>query len=198
MSRCLYTSFFTPDYAGVTDRLVKSLKRFNLDTWIAPMEDSGEWIRNCAKKPTFLYDMRSKFPDRPIVWLDADAEVVEHPEIFELGLYEFQGLDAAVCEYTWPGGFKTEVLSGTIYVGNGKRSDELIEHWIEQQEVQPEVMDQRTLRMAVNEMNAPVGRLPVEYCFIRDLHRECHPNARAVIVHHQESRNRKAREAGMA
>lgn len=196
MSRCVYVSFFTPDYLEPASKLIESLHDQGLDFDIPKVPDTGKWITNCAVKPKFVYDMLQRYPDRPVVWTDADSILRKEPAVFESNWLEES--DAAVCEYSWQGR-KFETFSGTLWFNNTPGAKRLADIWTALQVVTPAEMDQRVLARAVMFARAEgikVAVLPVEYCFIFDLHRNEHPNASPVFEHFQHSRIRKRMEVG--
>lgn len=186
MTEPLYISFATPDYDAHARRLVESLDRFGLPHWVSLMPGTGSWVRNCAMKPEFVLRMMRRHPDRPVVWVDADAVVRKYPALFGgLGVEA----DAAVCKYAWKRARKTEVLSGTLYFENNGPSLALVGRWADLQKQAPDVWDQRTLEEALaTTPEARVRNLPVEYCYITDFHRDENPGMEPVIEHFQASR----------
>ncbi len=185
----LWVSFFTPDYGLVAAGMKASLEKHDLDHCIKPMPDTGSWVKNCAKKPRFIWDMMVANPERPIIWIDADAVVQRPPLLLEsLGSEHFPW-DVSVCKYTWSARRITEVLSGTVYFRNNVRSLKLVDRWITECEMNPEVWDQRALEIALTQVkDLRIHFMPVEYCFIFDFHRDEHPDAEPAIVHYQKSR----------
>lgn len=190
MSRCLYVSFYTPDYAGVAHRLKVSLQMFGLDHHVIEIPDRGRWVDNCAFKPEFI--LREMWEDpRPVVWIDADAVVRSVPWAFE---HEPRGPvepDARICTYIWKRVRRPEVLSGTLYFSGGLGSKRLLELWIELQQKNPDMWDQRTLALAMDvarDMNITIENLPFEYVYIHDFHKTEWPEATPVIEHFQHSR----------
>lgn len=198
MSRCVYTSFFTPDYTEPASRLVNSLHAHDLDYDVQKVPDAGTWMANCARKPKFIYEQLAKMPGRPVVWTDADSEVIQGPSLFEESIGLMSGIDAAVCEYTWKAYPKRETFSGTIWFAPTPGALRLVDIWAALQTVSPNEMDQRVLARAVELARAEgvrVATLPVEYCFITDLHRREWPDKKPVFEHFQHSRIRRRLDA---
>lgn len=196
MSRCVYASFFTPDYVEPASRLVNSLHKHELDYDVQKVPDTGTWMTNCARKPKWIYEALERHAGRPVVWTDADSEVMQKPLAFELDATGVKG-DAAVCEYTWRQYAKQETFSGTLWFAPTPGAKRLVDIWAALQTVSPREMDQRVLARAVMLARAEgvvVSVLPVEYCFIFDLHRAEWPEARPVFQHYQFSRVRKHKE----
>lgn len=198
MSRCLYTSFYTEDYTEPASRLVASMREHRLDHEVTKVPDAGKWIYNCAYKPKFIHSMLLRHGDRPMVWTDADSVVRANPPLFEGLSPSLETCDAAICEYSWRG-LRTETLSGTIWLAPTPGALRLVDIWAALQITMPQEMDQRVLAKAVELARSEgvrVGKLPVEYCFITDLHRVEHPQAVPVFEHFQHSRIRRKKEAG--
>lgn len=190
MSRCLYVSFYTPDYEDQAMRLKSSLQMQGLDHRIVPVADRGRWVDNCAFKPTFIMGMMA-LTTQPVVWVDADAVVRSVPWAFEVDPREAVQDDAKICTYEWKRARKPEVLSGTLYFASSLGAKRLLELWIGCQRKRPDTWDQRTLAEAMGlarEINIGIGDLPFEYCFIHDFHRSEWPEAVPVIEHFQHSR----------
>lgn len=184
MKEPIYVSFYTPDYAEQAARLRASLEHWNLRCDIAAVGDAGTWVKNCAQKPHFILKQLQAYRS-PVVWVDADAEIVQRPDFARM--YPPQ-TDVARCKYKWWNG-KIEVLSGTLYFGATVGAARLLCEWTEVCKLRPDMWDQHALEIALDSTSGlEVFELPVEYCFINDLHREQHLNAEAVIVHYQHSR----------
>lgn len=194
MSRCLYVSYYTPDYADVARRLVDSLNHFKLDHQVLPMSDRGSWAKNCAQKPSFLMCILDRFAgDRPVVWLDADAAVKRSPVLFESASSPYAAGEASphmgVCRYKWKRARKTEILSGTIWLRRSMITESLLRTWHELCLENETLWDQMALAKAIDKTwLVHVRCLPVEYCFIHDFHREEHPGRDPVVEHFQHSR----------
>lgn len=168
-----------------------TLRKFKLDHEVVPMDSTGRWATNCAKKPQFIWSMISANPTRPIVWLDADCEVKRLPRIFLSRREE----DMAVCRYQWKRAKKVELFSGTLFFNCTPAARKVVDRWIEIQATEPETWDQVALRKALTLVpEVVVYPLPVEYCFIFDFHRDEIPEARPVIEHYQRSRVVRHRE----
>lgn len=192
----LYVSYYTPDYATRARTLVRSLNRFDLDYVVEPIAEQGTWQKDSQYKPRFIWDQMVKHFDkelgigRPIVWIDADAEVKLRPSAFE-----HIEADVMACEFKNDGMNKIELLSGTVYFKNNVRSQRVVDAWIEECSANPTLWDQKCLRKAIDRFpDLKIGWLPVTYCFIFDTHRHLFPDAEPVILHWQESRAARTRK----
>lgn len=75
-------SFHTPDYRDVVSRLVNSLNTFEIPHSIQEVKCKGFWKENTFYKIPFIIK-KLKESKHPLVWLDADAEVMKYPRIFD-------------------------------------------------------------------------------------------------------------------
>jgi hypothetical protein len=171
----LFVSFFTPTYTAEAAGLVESLESFGLPFDVRPVPDRGSWHLNTAFKATFLRKLREERPRTPLIFLDADARVMERPRLFsgldryDLAAHYFRG---------------TELASGTLYLSPTPESYELVRRWEWRCQRQPELLDQRALQIEAEAMpGLTTYRLPAAYCFIHDL-----SNGEAVVLHRQMSR----------
>jgi hypothetical protein len=182
----IFVTFATPDYAAESKRLIASFKRFGLEYFSESFMDTGRWVTNCGHKPIFLKEMMVKYPDRAVVWVDADAEVKKEPrELLTMPSWA----DVGACRYTWKKGRKTELLSGTIYLKNNEIAHDVVDEWVKTQRRAPQLWDQVTLDEVLRRLRHVLFyALPVEYCFITDFHRDENPGIEPVIEHYQKSR----------
>jgi hypothetical protein len=129
----------------------------------------------------FIQEMMFKHPNCPVVWLDADAEVVAYPEL----LFKMKADVAA--------GFKgDEFLSGTLYLKNNVQVRSMVNSWIEdlarRNGPSPACTEQLILKDIIIALEhqelITFQRLPFEYVKIFDVN---HDKA-TVILHHQLSR----------
>lgn len=70
--------FYTESYLTHALALKKSLDYFDLNYYFKQVEDAGYWEANTRIKPHFILECLQKFPDRNILYLDADALVKNH------------------------------------------------------------------------------------------------------------------------
>lgn len=173
-------SIGTP-YEEEAKRLENSLKRHDLRYVIYPFESTGSWEANCATKP--MHILRAMMEEQgPVCWLDADAEVVQHPVLLKTLTCDFACYRGPV----WGQGI-VETLSGTVFANATHAGYRLIEVWAELCGHNTQKWDQRHLEtLIINESRrADIGDLPREYCQIVGAVESGTP----VILHHQASRN---------
>lgn len=194
----LYISYYTPDYKTRAMALIRSLRRHDLEYEVVPMEEKGSWQKDSQHKPRFIWDMMTRHYDkvreigRPLVWIDADAEVLAYPQAFE-----HVEADLMVCEFRNEYMNKTELLSGTVYFKNNVRSHRLVDAWIEECNAAPQLWDQKALQRAIGHFaddGLRIAWLPVSYCYIFDTHKRQFPDINPIICHYQESRAAKTRK----
>jgi hypothetical protein len=171
----LFVSFFTPSYAAEASGLIDTLALHRLPYDIRVVPDLGDWCANCAMKPAFIRDRMQEHWGRPIVWLDADARVRRHPDLFAT-------LD---CDFAAHWRHGAELLSGTMYFGPTAEARSLATVWADEQLRAPGVWDQQVLqRVLDNGFAVRVQRLPAEYTRVFDDDKMGSP----VIEHLQASR----------
>lgn len=182
-SKFMVVSYFTRDtgYEIEVKRLKKSLDRFNIVSYIRGIESLGSWDLNTRYKAKFIKEML-EFWDCPIVFLDADAEVLEYPILFD-------NLDCDIAVYR---NKQVQLLSGTLYFGNTVNAKKLLDLWIaENKKVPLSKFEQYNLAIILNrdnEKNFKLEILPLEYCYIFDYKIKCNI---PVIKHYQASRKLK-------
>lgn len=176
----IVVSMFTANsiYEDIVDNLEKSMKDLNLEYKIYCIPEQGSWEKNCQQKVFVLRDALRKY-QKPVVWVDADAEFSRYPDLF----------DQLKCDFAYYY-FDThrEVLSGTLYLANNRKVTELLDAWIKINSTNNE-WDQRNLKSLIlgsfkDKLN--YYRLPVEYCKIFDNKHQKANNP--VITHYQASR----------
>lgn len=147
-------SFFTGDgYEAEAQAMVETARAFGLATDVRAVPDLGDWTRNCGLKAAFVRDRLAEYPDRPVVWLDADARVLSRPK--------FPPCDFAA---HWLAGH--ELISSCLYFGPTDAARAIADDWCAAQARQPDEWDQRTLQAVVERARANVVRLGPAFCWI--------------------------------
>ena len=177
----LVISFYTAAtaYEQEAQRLRRSCDRFGLPLHLEALASTGRWVSNCALKGPFVLRCLERF-QRPVLWLDADAEVVAYPVLFERAAFEFAAY--------MPGA----MLSGTLYFAWTAPALALATDWAQRCRRRPRVWDQRLLQEAyeAHRQRLVFRPLPQGYCRIFDRPwREA--ERRPYVVHHQASRRLK-------
>ncbi|MCH9614665.1 MAG: hypothetical protein SP1CHLAM54_13710 [Chlamydiia bacterium] len=167
-------SFYTPLYTPQANRLKTSCEKFNVPHLIEMLPCQGTWEENCALKPTFILEKLDQLKT-PLLWVDADAEILRQPGPFEGDLSTIINLDL-------PETHPSRVGSGVVYLTPKARP--IIEKWAAIcKDFNGTEWDQVGLREALkNETATP---LPKEYCMIDD---RLIDGDNPIILHHQASR----------
>jgi hypothetical protein len=76
------TSHLGDYYKRCVTRLVRSCIKFDLSHLVLPLEQQGGWDAGCATKIVVIQQLLRQL-NRPLLWLDADAEIFAYPSIFE-------------------------------------------------------------------------------------------------------------------
>lgn len=182
----IYTAFFTRAtiYEQEAARLRRSLDRLGLPHDFTAIADRGSWEANTHFTAIHLQAMQAKYPDRPIVYLDADAVVWQTPAIFD-DLAELGTHDIAV-HYRRG----VELLNGTLWLAPTLTARIVVDRYAAACAARPAFRDeQRFLAQAINETpGVRVLRLPPEYCWIHDLMADDIGDKDPVVEHLQASR----------
>jgi hypothetical protein len=70
-------------YYKVAKNLLTKCVDFKLPYQIEQLENTGSWAKNCLLKPPYLLRKLDELKS-PILWLDADLDLVKKPEIAEV------------------------------------------------------------------------------------------------------------------
>lgn len=147
--------------------------------------DRGSWEYNCAVKAEIVYGSAME-SDAPLLWVDADAEIVADP-VHLLGIeaeFALRMRDGPLAKSCGP------FMSGTIFVQPTMRSRRLLREWAIEAEAAPGEWDQRSLyRVWERSSRRPSSAsLPVAYC--RKFDEDDPTGDRPVIVHSMFSRRK--------
>jgi len=190
---------FVAYYARGTDgerdieRLRASLERHGLEHYIEAMDDRGSWHGNVHYKPVFIQACLERFPDRAVVYLDADIVVERYPELFD-GYGAETGCDLAV-HYWFRQEHGPQLFSDVIYLANTPGCREAVAAWIAEQEFHPDLpLPQANLQTVVERLaeRIDIRRLPKTYCHIVGWTRR---NPNRVIAHFLPGRRRRGRRS---
>lgn len=176
-------AFYTTDelYRRQAARLEASIKRFELEHRIKSI-DPSTWMRAIAYKPTFIAEMLREHMDRDLLYVDADAEFVQYPKLFDTP-YPY---DVGIFDRP-----NTVPHAATMFFKAGSYAAALVARWERLMIENPKKTDQGTLRLALNTIagkgGVSVGQLPHAYCCKVDEQNRC-PEL-PVIIQHQASRS---------
>ena len=176
-------------------RLLPSLRRFDCPHHLYIRPHSGSWRDNLFHKPAVIATALDDFPGQTIVWLDADAEVVEDPVLFRYPDADFACHFRKIATGRKP-------APNTIVLRNNRAVRRLMSQWVAECEAarcDPEnrrglatnrrdglVGDGALLEraLAASAPSLSVGELPLEYSAIFDKLQVERP----VVLQHQASR----------
>jgi len=201
--KIVYVSFYTEKYEKAAMRLKASLDKLGLDNDVVSLKIES-WYKAVSHKPTFILEMMKKHTDAyAIVWVDADGDVVQKPQLF----YEMDEDIGARFIY-WPKGVD-ELLSGTLFIKNTPHMVETMEKWIEtlakidklpDSQIKKSCPEQsvllymlgNTVDTKVNGYSSKLGvsyrKLPEPYCRILKDRGRRGVDVDSVVVHYQFSR----------
>jgi hypothetical protein len=191
----IVVSFYTKNtgYADVVKKLEASLIEHNLDYHLFSCEPLGSWRQNLNYKSKIILESFDLYPDKDIVFIDADGVVQKYPTLFDK-LSEDHAHDIAAHFHPYKGTNINggSLLSGTLWIQNNDRGRMLVKEWDKIGRAHPTIRHQHCLRLAINELKKAgvdirVYRLPREYTLIFDYYRgRNRPDP--VIEHFQASR----------
>src|SRR5699024_423168 len=144
----------------------ESLDKFTRNYDCKGWEDAGYWEANTRIKPDFILECLKKFPNKYILYLDADA-LVKNP------LDYFNTISADVAFYKTKGlpGMSHDYLASTMCFSNTANTINLVEQWItEQVDGNQTQEDQDSLDVAIEKLgdNLTVEALNPSYIKIFD------------------------------
>jgi hypothetical protein len=118
-------------YEEIVLKLVETLKRWKLDYDLEGIKSLGTWRANSNYCAWQVQKALQKFDPRPVLRLDADAQVQQFPELFVSEKFNSKA-DVAGCFFDKSRLVSSgEFLGGTIYFGNTERSKALVDAWVE-------------------------------------------------------------------
>lgn len=158
--------FYTESYHEHAMRLKSSLDKFSLSYYFSQVEDAGYWEANTRLKPHFVMECLNKFPEKDVLYLDADA-IVKQPIDY------FNNVTADVAFYKTKGmpGMSHDYLASTMFFKNTEPTKALVQQWITEQvdgkntQVDQDSLDQAMIKF---ENKISVEPLPAGYIKIFD------------------------------
>lgn len=151
-------------YAEQVAQLVETLEKFHLEYVVVARDSTGNWERNCNLKPGGVSEIINKYPDRSIVWADADSRVCRYPELL-MNMPD----DVDIAYHLHRG---HELISSLLYFGATPKAKEIVKRWIEKAKQYPTQWDQKLLWKVLVEMGDAITtvELPQSYACIFDRH----------------------------
>jgi len=106
--------------------LQASLEKLGLSYKVYKRPSKGSWKSNTRQKIDVIHQAMLDFPDKNIVWLDADAEVKQKPDLFEYLICDL-GFHIRVRSLSK---FGIRGLSaGTLFIKNNEEMRLFVEDW---------------------------------------------------------------------
>lgn len=194
----IIVSFYTlnTQYTDICHKyLMASLSNLNLHSDVRGVPNLGSWNRNTSYKPDFLVHMLDQHPNEDIVFVDADAEILEYPKLFEEIPEEYNFAFHMLDKSTWynrvyPEDNRFELLTGTLFIRNNDLSKEVVKQWAGECASSRE-WEQRILQRIIKDRGIKCYSLPLSYCYIKSLPNGSLPNVKVdkvFIAHNQVSR----------
>ena len=182
----IVTSFYTTGTGyekAAKERLIPSLEAFGIPYDIVGIASKGPWERNIYEKAVVIRDAMQRVGHGvDVVWLDADAEVVSYPKLFNSLKCDF------AAHWRRPRG---NLSSGTMFFRNNFAGRWLIDCWAAALRHAAENADRRTEQQILEDVlknmrqSVTSEELPLSYSTIFD---GPQPEEPVIIRHHQASR----------
>ena len=186
MKPYIVCSFYTKNtpYEEEVKILRASCAKFNIKTDIRGYDSRGSWVRNCAIKSEFIYEVLVSNPGINVVFIDSDGEIMAYPELFDT-------LDCDIAGHYKDG---WELMSNTLYFKNTASVRQFVRYWIDMQAAKPTEWDQKIMDKCLKEYKEPLNLkfvdLPPVYAQIFDTMAK---NGQPIIEQHQASRRFKTK-----
>jgi len=178
----IFVNFYTGDngYDEQVAKLISSLRKWKLPYYIIDIDSLGHrWEYICQLKPVFILKVMDLYPDKNIVWIDADAIILKPPELFT-------HIDQPISVHYFD---NHELGTGTVYLKNNKKAKTILGEWIDEQKKDKTIWDQKALQKVMRNHQTDVYPLPKEYIAIFD--KKGYAELDMVIVQNQASRKYK-------
>lgn len=182
----VFVNYYTVDngYEKYARNLEKTLKYNRLEYDIQAVKDKGDWDSNTRFKPEFVLRMFERYPDRDLVWLDADSVVVSVP------------IKLLNCKADVAGHYREgkEFISSVMFFKNCPKTKSFLQEVCdllksgEKREFGEQKFFQEVLDAWKEKKGFKFEDLGPEYCYIMGLK---NPDVDPVIEQHQASRTLK-------
>ena len=195
-----YTQVF---YEEVAEKyIISSATKVEVGLYRYKVPSLHNWKKNTALKARCILDLINLYND-DVTMIDADATFEKYPDLlfnipkdYDIAYHELEW------DYFWHGrkGNKRELCTGTIMFRNSLISKQLLITWMEENEKNPNILEQKNLQnllereySGANKIN--IYYLPIEYCAIVHKDGNLPPFIKdPVIKHNQISRISKRME----
>lgn len=179
-------TFFTrgTGYEKEVEKLLGSANANKISLHQYSFESAGSWRQNLNFKSECIKKSMTDFPDKDIVFVDADAIIRSYPQLFDHLSTRPRQFDIAAQFFQWRRESKVELLSGTLWIANNDRGREIVDRWHKEGIEHPEKRHQQCLQDIVN--GYLIYHLPFSYTAIFDAPQR--KTIEPVIEHFQASR----------
>ncbi|MDI7860918.1 hypothetical protein MRS76_03020 [Rhizobiaceae bacterium n13] len=135
----LFVSYYTSNtpYEALATRLRRSLDRLGVPHRIEAIESLGTWVANTGLKAAFIKRAWEE-SDRPICWVDADAELLRRPDFVFDNPFDI----AVVRRLGWYD------ISSFVYLNKTETAGRIVATWAQLCRDNPHVWDQVLLTLA--------------------------------------------------
>src|SRR5579872_3889653 len=185
----IVVSYFTRNtlYEKDAEQLQLSCERAGLEYRIEGIDSFGKWHEHVCYKPHFILKMLQELK-RPLLWVDADAEIVQKPP-----LPPTSDLSLRIFDH-FPPDHPSHLFAATIYCNYNPQTITLIEMWgnlcRKGMEMNPslEVSDQVFLKQALDQMSKQIQFTPLPAGFAALFDQDSLSLEQTYIVQYQASR----------
>lgn len=144
-------SFYTGEgaYKDFADKLRRSCEKFGITPHIEQLPTTGDWVKNNSLKPQFIQRQLLALK-RPVLWCDADCEVIERPERLEKPAADFAAFNWAAEREGDEADQNEKVLrsaGGVLWFNYTPPAIQLLYQWVTWSIKEPTIPDDRLLDM---------------------------------------------------
>lgn len=161
--RFLVCCFYTQSYLDHAKALKQTLDDFKISYYFKEVKDAGYWEANTRIKPHFILECLQEFPNKSILYLDADARVKKPLDYFnhitaDVAFYNTKGMPEMSHDY----------LASTLFFNNTEATKQLVEQWIREQEHGKRTqVDQDSLDAAMQKLESALTVAPLSAGYIK-------------------------------
>lgn len=181
-------------YCDQAKRLEASLRKFNLSYHIRYVAGMTTWAEAVCSKPQFIRQQIEDTRFDGLLYTDCDSEFLKQPDFSA-----FKDCDLGAVWWQRSPHHETEILTGTMFFAANAVMRDFVNEWAQEtpQYRHTFTPEQQSLKAVIGRekwSGLRVAKLPVEWCFIFDDHREMYPDAKATVQHYQASREFRRKE----
>ncbi len=194
-SRPMVVSYYTRNtgYREEAMKLARTVHGFGLEHDIREVPNLGSWQANTQYKAKFIREMMDTYPDRNLLWLDADSLIKQYPSEFDNATYDLGVHTIDWAQYGRGNRRDHQVANAVIYLKNKPNVRAFVDEWVAANEAAPDKIEMQTMAQVMDRWTSGQdGRvldyhnIPATYCQIFDLMAEA---GNPVILQTQASRH---------